>query len=47
VGHGIERFFAVYEDLEGKEVETQGFGDRSAALTVVRAARERAGGPSG
>jgi hypothetical protein len=29
VRHGIERIFAVYEDLEAKKVETQGFDVRS------------------
>jgi inorganic pyrophosphatase len=37
----IEHFFAVYKDLEGKEVRTQGFGDREAALAIVERAFER------
>ena len=38
----IEHFFAVYKDLEGKTVGTEGFGDRDEALEVIRASRERA-----
>jgi inorganic pyrophosphatase len=38
----IEHFFEVYKDLEGKEVHTQGFSDREAALTIIDAAFARA-----
>ena len=38
----VEHFFSVYKDLEGKETETEGFGDRRQALEVIRAARSRA-----
>jgi inorganic pyrophosphatase len=37
----IEHFFAVYKDLEAKKVETQGFGDRAAALSIIDRAMER------
>jgi inorganic pyrophosphatase len=39
----IEHFFQVYKDLEGKEVETGGFGGRDEALSVIEGARARAG----
>jgi inorganic pyrophosphatase len=39
----IEHFFAVYKDLEAKEVEIQGFDDRAAALAIIDKARSRAG----
>jgi inorganic pyrophosphatase len=39
----IEHFFAVYKDLEHKEVGTEGFGDRDEALAVIAAARAAAG----
>jgi inorganic pyrophosphatase len=35
----IEHFFAVYKDLEHKEVSTEGFGDRTEALGVIAEAR--------
>ncbi len=38
----IEHFFAVYKDLEGKKVGTEGFGGREEALAVIKAARSRA-----
>jgi inorganic pyrophosphatase len=38
----IEHFFAVYKDLEDKKVETQGFQDLGAALTIIDEARQRA-----
>jgi len=38
----IEHFFAVYKELEGKEVATEGFGGREEALAVIGEARERA-----
>jgi inorganic pyrophosphatase len=38
----IEHFFRVYKDLEEKAVETFGFGDRAAAVTVIEQARARA-----
>jgi inorganic pyrophosphatase len=37
----IEHFFQVYKDLEGHEVKTDGFEDRSAAEAVIAAARAR------
>jgi inorganic pyrophosphatase len=40
----IEHFFQVYKDLEGKRVDTEGFGDRAEALQVIAEARERAAG---
>ncbi len=39
----IEHFFAVYKDLEQKEVATEGFGGREEAIRVVAAARTAAG----
>jgi len=38
----IEHFFAVYKDLEHKEVGTEGFGDRAEALRIIEEARIRA-----
>ena len=38
----IEHFFAVYKDLEGKKVGTEGFGSRRDAVEVIAAARRRA-----
>jgi inorganic pyrophosphatase len=38
----VEHFFSVYKDLEGKETETEGFGNREEAFEVIRAARRRA-----
>jgi inorganic pyrophosphatase len=38
----IEHFFQVYKDLEQKQTETFGFGNRSDAERVIAAARERA-----
>src|SRR5712691_2741894 len=40
----IEHFFQVYKDLEGKRVETEGFGDRAEATRIVDEARSRAEG---
>ncbi len=40
----IEHFFQVYKDLEGKQTETRGFGDRADAHAVIDAARRRASG---
>ena len=37
----VEHFFAVYKELEGKEVQTQGFGDRDAAVEIIERAYER------
>ena len=31
----IEHFFKVYKDLENKKVETNGFGDRAAAIALI------------
>ena len=38
----IEHFFQVYKDLEHKETETFGFGNRSDADRVIERARARA-----
>jgi inorganic pyrophosphatase len=38
----IEHFFAVYKTLEDKDVETEGFGDRAAAVAVIDQARKAA-----
>jgi inorganic pyrophosphatase len=37
----IEHFFAVYKDLEGHKVGTEGFGQRPEALRVITEARAR------
>jgi inorganic pyrophosphatase len=37
----IEHFFQVYKDLEGHEVQTDGFEDRSAAEGVIAISRAR------
>jgi inorganic pyrophosphatase len=37
----IEHFFNVYDDLEGRKFRTEGWGDHSEALAVIREARER------
>jgi len=37
----IEHFFQVYKDLEGHEVQTDGFEDRIAAERVIAEARAR------
>ncbi|HZD78444.1 MAG TPA: inorganic diphosphatase [Actinomycetota bacterium] len=38
----IEHFFAVYKDLEGHKVGTEGFGEREEALGVIEGAFQRA-----
>jgi inorganic pyrophosphatase len=38
----IEHFFQVYKNLEGHEVVTDGYADRSRASSVIQAARHRA-----
>ncbi|MBI4259045.1 MAG: inorganic diphosphatase [Actinobacteria bacterium] len=38
----IEHFFAVYKDLEGHKVSTEGFAARPEALSVIEEARRRA-----
>jgi inorganic pyrophosphatase len=38
----VEHFFAVYKDLEGKKVGTEGFASREVALGVIEDARRRA-----
>jgi inorganic pyrophosphatase len=43
----IEHFFAVYKTLEDKQVDTEGFGDRIAALAVIDEARAAASTSSG
>ncbi|HEX9123436.1 MAG TPA: inorganic diphosphatase [Actinomycetota bacterium] len=40
----IEHFFAVYKDLEGHKVGTEGFGQREEALRVIHDARTRHAG---
>ncbi len=37
----IEHFFQVYKQLEKKETETRGFGNRSEAEQIIAAARAR------
>ena len=37
----IEHFFQVYKDLEGKETVTRGYGNRSEALAIIAACRDR------
>lgn len=37
----IEHFFAIYKDLEHKEVLIEGWRDKKAALDVIKQARER------
>jgi inorganic pyrophosphatase len=39
----IEHFFQVYKDLEHKETQTAGYGDRAEAEEIVAEARTRAG----
>ena len=38
----IEHFFTVYKDLEPGETSVRGYGDRSEALDIIRACRDRA-----
>jgi inorganic pyrophosphatase len=40
----IEHFFQVYKDLEGKRVDTRGFGDHVEAERVIAESRRRAAG---
>ena len=40
----IEHFFQVYKDLEGHQVQTDGFEDRAAAERVIAESRARARG---
>lgn len=37
----IEHFFQVYKDLEKKKVETNGFGDKAAAIAMIEECQER------
>jgi len=37
----IEHFFKVYKDLENKKVETNGFGDKAAAIAMIQECQER------
>jgi inorganic pyrophosphatase len=37
----IEHFFQVYKDLEGVTTVTRGYGNRSDALAIIAASRER------
>ena len=37
----IEHFFQVYKDLENKKVETNGFGDKAAAIAMIKECQER------
>jgi inorganic pyrophosphatase len=41
----IEHFFQVYKDLEGHEVQTDGFEDRVSAEQVIAASRARYAAP--
>ncbi|MGH2678339.1 MAG: inorganic diphosphatase [Actinomycetota bacterium] len=43
---GVEHFFAVYKDLEGKPSGTEGFRDVEEAHRVIAEARDRAGAAS-
>jgi inorganic pyrophosphatase len=40
----IEHFWSIYKEPEGKAVEIQGWQDRTVALEVIGAARERRAG---
>lgn len=37
----IEHFFQVYKDLENKKVETNGFGDKAAAVKMIEECKQR------
>jgi len=37
----IEHFFKVYKDLENKKVETNGFGDKAAAIAMIEECQAR------
>ena len=37
----IEHFFQVYKDLEKKKVETNGFGDKAAAIALIEECQAR------
>ncbi len=37
----IEHFFKVYKDLENKKVEINGFGDKAAAIAMIKECQER------
>lgn len=37
----IEHFFKVYKDLENKKVETNGFGDKAAAIQMIEECKAR------
>lgn len=37
----IEHFFQVYKDLEKKKVETNGFGDKAAAIALIEECQTR------
>ena len=37
----IEHFFKVYKDLENKKVETNGFGDKAAAIAMIEECEAR------
>lgn len=43
----IAHFFAVYKDLENKEVEVRGWQDRATAVDVLQDARQRYAASSG
>ena len=38
---GIEHFFAIYKDLEGKKTTVEGWDSRTAAEEVIRESRQR------
>ncbi|WP_010257046.1 inorganic diphosphatase [Myroides injenensis] len=37
----VEHFFKVYKDLENKKVTTNGFGDKAAAIKMIKECKER------
>ncbi len=37
----VEHFFKVYKDLENKKVTTNGFGDKAAAIAMIKECKER------
>ncbi|WP_243832699.1 inorganic diphosphatase [Myroides indicus] len=37
----VEHFFKVYKDLENKTVTTNGFGNKAAAVQMIKECKER------
>lgn len=37
----VEHFFEVYKDLENKKVTTNGFGDKAAAIAMIKECKDR------